>query len=226
MGERLVIKIVANDKVEHYDRPLLSGYWHWSGFTPSMRAVLEKMYETPEVKPRKDCRPYKLIQEFAERMAQTGAGFSYEGKDKANPIYALFYLANLPKSKSRDDGIMDILPEEIEDAVRWADETVVIHADEGWLDLQDAFFKVNFEGVLEQKGIEVSDMDSLDEVSRAALNQVWQEHVKEAVNCPFNIRHLAEKDVVNFCKWIKGASLAKGNSFIFSSGDGYYQTIY
>lgn len=227
MGERLVVQVVKNTSDGTRENVLLTGYWHWSGFTPCVREVLRKMYERkPQGEFNHQTRTWVLVKDYIDRLANTGAGFIYDGIDEDNVILALMHLANLPKGKNRNDGLIDILPEGCAESIRWGEENIVVHADEGWLNLSDAFWEVSFDLMLDEKGITVEDEEKLDEAGRKALDALWQDYIKDAVDCPFNVRHLAETDVFNFCNWLEGTAKAVGESFIFKSGDNYYQTIY
>lgn len=227
MGERLVIQVVKDTSDGTRENVLLTGYYHWSGFTPCVREILRKMYKTkPQGRFNHQTRTWILVREYIDRLANTGAGFIYDGINEDNVVLALMHLANLPKGKNRNDGLLDILPEGCAESIRWADENIIVHADKGWLNLSDAFWEVSFDLMLDEKGITVEDEAKLDEASRKALDTLWQNHIKNAVNCPFEVRHLAETDVIDFCNWLEGTAKAVGESFIFKSGDNYYQTIY
>lgn len=141
MGQRLNIEIIENGKV------LANAYYHWSAYTSSsliitqeiLKSINDNMYEDKVV------RAIKLLE-------VTGAGLTAQEKQFAKDTIKDFYSYIFAECTGRDDGLIAISEQGIEETRLW---------EEGRVEIDIAKQTVNF-NVLRIKTIEKEKEENSD----------------------------------------------------------------
>ena len=113
MGQRLNIEIKDDGKV------LANAYYHWSGYTGSALELLEVV-----VGKYRNAEAIGGVKLAVEILASTGAGFNNEEIERVKKIPE-FSGIELQPATNRNDGLLSITAEGIEETQRYAEETAV-----------------------------------------------------------------------------------------------------
>lgn len=130
MGQRLVITMTSGQE------NVACCYWHWDGYThPSKEhvdTILDKFFELEDSgelatyeKLGKDGRKLLSIRLFEA----TGATLSEKGMDAARKMFPGQYGEKTEAHPDRNEGIIDIDPEEIKQTRGWSEADVTIDLD-------------------------------------------------------------------------------------------------
>ena len=136
MGQRLVIKMMDNS--EENDGLLATGYYHWSGYTSSsfslLKEIVEEYLENEEEYNKDSFNDHRTNNLFkAIRLLEnSGAGLT-DDLQKAKDI---FNGCDFKESSSRNEGLIDISKEGMNDALFWAEALIEINLDEETISFQ------------------------------------------------------------------------------------------
>ena len=130
MGQRLNIQIEANNPTTNETVVLANCYYHWSGYTSSAIELVNEIVKSGV---------YNLdildpVEKAIRLLEATGAGLA---KDELTDTY------NTPKYKvstSRNDGLIAISEEGINDTVYWEESRVTINLTTGSINMSDMFY--------------------------------------------------------------------------------------
>lgn len=121
MGERLNIEIWNNGKV------LANAYYHWSGYTESATILTKQALRYIEEHPLEDDNE-KL---YSIRILEaTGAGLTDRELEYAKTDEHLKGISDFAECFGRNEGLLGISPNEIEQTRYWQEEAVYIFLDE------------------------------------------------------------------------------------------------
>lgn len=150
MGQRLIVTIENNDKV------LAKAYYHWSGFTTSglktgvlavehFEKAIEKSaaYYAQNKTPEQDIQGEPDTLTACYMLFNTKAGLSRH--PDANPYSEMdAFLKKYPnadylEARDRDDGLVGITEEEMDDMSKWAEADVTINLHTKCVDVSGLF---------------------------------------------------------------------------------------
>ena len=113
MGQRLNIEIVSNGEL------LANSYYHWSGYSNTAIIMTEEIIEA-----YKRTKDYNKGLLFAIRLLET-TGAGVVDREKIREILKMPNVG-LQKSEGRNEGIIDIEPEEMQKNRAWEEGRVTI----------------------------------------------------------------------------------------------------
>lgn len=113
MGQRLNLEIRDNDKV------LANAYYHWYGYTGSSLDLLKIVVEK-----YRNADAIGGVKLAVELLSATGAGFNDEEVERVKKIPE-FAGIELQPAVNRNEGLLAITQEGIEETQRYAEETVI-----------------------------------------------------------------------------------------------------
>ena len=130
MGQRLNIQIEANDTDTNETKVLANCYYHWSGYTSSAMELVNEMVNSGV---------YNLdildpVEKAIRLLEATGAGLA---EDELTDTY------NTPKYKvstNRNDGLIAISEEGINNVAEWEESRVTINLTTGSINMSDMFY--------------------------------------------------------------------------------------
>lgn len=196
MGQRLNIEIVNNNGV------LANAYYHWSGYTDSSAELLAQIL-TSDAFTKRDKSEDPVLTAI-KLLELTNAGMTdeellqvSENRDKFSQA-VIFRPAK--RCIDRNEGILSIMPESIENTEYWEEGRVTINLDTD---------KVDFNVIWEADRGDYSSEDD------------YQEAIKEAYNCPYDLHDMTVEEALKFCE------IAMNEIHTFKNNDGkYYSAIY
>lgn len=124
MGERLVFV------GKHDNKPVICGYWHWSGYTESALETINKIIISYNATKRYQYDFGTAVRSWC--VDEAGFTSDYEHDDVITKYGGQYCV-------SRNDGIVDTKPEEIEKSIFWANELVEWELGDDHVDISNLF---------------------------------------------------------------------------------------
>lgn len=193
MGQRL------NFEITYDGETLANAYYHWSAYTSSSLNILGKVIEA--YKNRTEINPLRVAVEI---LQATGAGITDEekveiGKDKSGKFDGIKFR----DAVSRNEGILSVTPDGIEDTRRWEEGRVSLDIstekfmfDVMWIENKSEYEECREPGATDDLSY-IADVEC-DPTGPCSLWD-YEKFAKVIQDHPYGIR----TDNDNICCWIE-----------------------
>src|SRR5574344_363439 len=132
MGQRLNIQIEMNIPDSNESKVLANAYYHWSGYTSSAYELVKSIADSPYC--CEDCTFTDPVEKAIRLLEATGAGLSKEEFTEAYPE------GKYKLSTNRNDGLIAISIEGIQETQHWEEARVTINLSTGMVDMGGVYY--------------------------------------------------------------------------------------
>ena len=165
MGQRLNIQIERDIPDNSESKVLANAYYHWSGYTSSAYELVKYIADSPYS--CEECTFMDPVEKAIRMLEATGAGLTKDEFTEAYPE------GKYKLSTNRNDGLIAISAEGIQETQNWEEARVTINLTTGMVDMGGVYYLDEVDDEEEEEDIPELEYDLYTSISD--FTQVYNE---------------------------------------------------